>query len=222
MNPRAWLAALWAFSAIAVCGAEIPVSEPESVGMSTERLLRIDAAMQRHIDAGNIQGAVTAIARRGKVVHFKAHGLMDVEAERPMSRDAIFIMMSSTKPILGVAAMMMIEEGLIRPNDPVSKYIPEFADMQVAVLKDPADKDISPFRVDRRDLPEHRLVPAATPITIEHLLTHTSGVGKRRLGDGPVAPRRAGDVGQRHPHAWHRGVGLPAWIALDLQRRNRT
>ncbi|MDE0190305.1 MAG: serine hydrolase, partial [Gammaproteobacteria bacterium] len=182
MNLRAWLGAICAFSTIAVCGAEIPVAEPESVGMSTERLLRIDAAMQRHIDAGNIQGAVTAVARRGKVVHFKAHGLMDVEAERPMSRDAIFIMMSSTKPILGVAAMMMIEEGLIRPNDPVSKYIPEFADMQVAVLKDPADEDISPFRVDRRNLPEHRLVPAETPITIKHLLTHTSGLASGGLG----------------------------------------
>ena len=182
MNLRTWLGALCAFSAVAVCGAEIPVAEPESVGMSTERLLRIDAAMQRHIDAGNIQGAVTAVARRGKVVHFKAHGLMDVEADRPMARDAIFIMMSSTKPILGVAAMMMIEEGLIRPNDPVSKYIPEFADMQVAVLKDPADEDISPFRVDRRNLPEHRLVPAETPITIKHLLTHTSGLASGGLG----------------------------------------
>lgn len=182
MNPRAWLGALCAFYTIAVCGAEIPVAEPESVDMSTERLVRIDAAMQRHIDAGNIQGAVTAVARRGKVVHFKAHGLMDVEAERPMSRDAIFIMMSSTKPVLGVAAMMMIEEGLIRPNDPVSKYIPEFADMQVAVLKDPADEDVSPFRIDRRNLPEHRLVPAETPITIKHLLTHTSGLASGGLG----------------------------------------
>ncbi|MCY3837105.1 MAG: serine hydrolase [Gammaproteobacteria bacterium] len=188
MRLRAWLGALWGFSAIAVCGAEIPVAEPESVGMSTERLLRIDAAMQRHIDAGNIQGAVTAVARRGKVVHFKAHGLMDVEAERPMSRDAIFIMMSSTKPILGVAAMMMIEEGLIRPNDPVSKYIPEFADMQVAVLKDPSDKDISPFRVDRRNPPEHRLVPAEAPITIKHLLTHTSGLATGGLGTAQSRP----------------------------------
>ena len=188
MNARAWLAALGAFSAIALGGAEIPVAEPESVGMSAERLLRIDAAMQQHIDAGNIQGAVTAVARRGKVAHFKAHGMMDVEAERPMERDAIFIMMSSTKPILGVAAMMMIEEGLIRPNDPVSKYIPEFADMQVAVLKEPADENISPFRIDRRNPPEHRLVPAEMPITIEHLLTHTSGLASGGLGTAQSRP----------------------------------
>ena len=182
MRLKTGLAALWAFSAVAIHGGEIPVGEAESVGMSTERLARIDTAMQRHIDAGDIQGAVTAVARRGKVVHFKAHGLMDVEAERPMARDAVFIMMSSTKPVLGVAAMMMIEEGLIRPNDPVEKYIPEFADMQVAVLAEPADEDISPFRVDRENPPAHRLVPAETPITIQHLLTHTSGLASGGLG----------------------------------------
>lgn len=188
MRPGAWVAAFWAVLPIAVRAAEIPVAEPESVGMSAERLLRIDTAMQRHIDAGDIQGAVTAVARRGKVVHFQAHGLMDVEAERPMQRDAIFIMMSSTKPILGVAAMMMIEEGLIRPNDPVAKYIPEFADMQVAVLKEPADENVSPYRVDRRNPPEHRLVAAETPITIEHLLTHTSGLASGGLGSAVSTP----------------------------------
>ena len=170
-----------AISAVAVCGGEIPVAEPESVGLSTERLQRIDAAMQRHIDAGKIQGAVTAVARRGRAVHFKSHGLIDVEAERPMPRDAIFVMASSTKPVLGVAAMILIDEGLIRPSDPVEKYIPEFADMQVAVLADPADKDI-PLKVNRLNPPAHRLVPAQTPITIEHLLTHTSGLVSGGLG----------------------------------------
>ena len=176
------LAAAWAFA------AEIPTAEAESVGMSTERLLRIDTAMQRHIEAGDIQGAVTAVARRGKVVHFKAHGLMDVDAGRPMAEDAVFIMMSSTKPVLGVAAMMMIEEGLIRPNDPVSDYIPEFAEMQVAVLAEPADEDVSPFGVDRENLPDHRLVAAETPITIEHLLTHTSGLASGGLGSAVSPP----------------------------------
>ena len=182
MRLRTAIAACWALAAATVWGGEIPVVEAESVGMSTERLLRIDSAMRRHIDSGDIQGAVTAVARRGKLVHFKTHGLMDVEAERPMAEDAIFIMMSSTKPVLGVAAMMMIEEGLIRPNDPVSKYIPEFEDMQVAVLAEPADEDVSPYRVDRENLPAHRLVPAETPITIEHLLTHTSGLASGGLG----------------------------------------
>ncbi len=150
--------------------------------MSTERLQQIDAAMQRHIDAGKIQGAMTAVARRGRVVHFEAHGLIDVEAERPMPQDAIFVMASSTKPVLGVAAMILIDEGRIHPSDPVEKYIPEFANMQVAVLAEPADKDISPLKVNRRNPPAHRLVPAQTPITIEHLLTHTSGLVSGGLG----------------------------------------
>ena len=168
--------------AVTAASAEIPVADAESVGMSTVRLNRIDTAMQRHIDAGKIQGAVTALARRGKVVHFEAHGLMDVEAERPMAKDAIFIMMSSTKAVLGVAAMMMIEEGLIRPSDPVGNFIPELADMQVAVLNEPADVDISPLQVKGKNPPAHRLVPAKTPITIHHLLTHTSGLMSGGLG----------------------------------------
>lgn len=162
--------------------AEIDTATPESVGMSSERLLRIHTAMQRHIDAGNIQGAVTVVARRGKVVHFETHGLMDIEQDRPMAKDAIFRMASSTKPILAVAVMMLIEEGLLRPTDEISKYIPEFEDMQVAVLKEPADEDISPFFVNRDQVPEHRLVPAERPITIQHLLTHTSGLASSGLG----------------------------------------
>ena len=116
----------------------------EEVGMSTERLERINTAMQRHIEAGTIQGAVTAVARRGKLVHLETHGLMSVPKNRPMQDDSLFIMMSSTKPVLGVAAMMLVEEGLIRPTDPISKWFPEFAEMQVAVLRDPVDEDISP------------------------------------------------------------------------------
>ena len=91
-------------------------------------------------------------------------------------------MASTTKPVLGVAAMILIDEGRIHPSDPVEKYIPEFANMQVAVLAEPADKDISPLKVNRRNPPAHRLVPAQTPITIEHLLTHTSGLVSGGLG----------------------------------------
>ncbi|MFP6824865.1 MAG: serine hydrolase domain-containing protein [Pseudohongiellaceae bacterium] len=88
--------------------AEIPTATPEEVGMWSARLQRINTVIQRHIDAGDIQGAVTVVARRGKLVHFETHGLMDVENDRAMQDDSIFIMMSSTKPLLGVAAMMMI------------------------------------------------------------------------------------------------------------------
>jgi len=155
----------------------------EEVGMSTERLERINTVVERHIAAGNIQGAVTAVARRGKLVHFQAHGLMDVDNNRSMQEDNLFIMMSSTKPVLGVAAMMMIEEGLIRPTDPVTKWLPEFGNMQVAVLADSVDENISPMRVDPRgEIPEYRLVPAHRDITIHDLLTHTSGLVSGGLG----------------------------------------
>ncbi len=109
------------------------MASPEDVGMSSERLLEIDAVIKRHVDTGEIQGAVTAVARRGKVVHFEAYGLMDTDRGRPMEKNAIFRMASSSKPVLGVAAMMMVEEGLFDPADEVAEYLPEFGDMQVAV-----------------------------------------------------------------------------------------
>ena len=183
-----------------VCSAlslaqDIPWADSaEEVGMSSERLERINGVIQRHIDAGNIQGAVTAVARRGKLVHFESHGLMDVPNNRPMGDDSLFIMMSSTKPVLGVAAMMLIEEGRIRPTDPVSKWIPEFAEMQVAVLRQPLDQNISPMRVDPEDIPPYRLVPAARQITIHDLLTHTSGLASGGLGSAITA---AGGIGER-------------------------
>lgn len=175
-----------------VQAGEIPTTTPEKVGMSSERLERINDVMQRHIEAGDIQGGITIVARRGKIVHYETHGLMDVEKGRAMEKDAIFRMASSTKPMLGVAAMMMIEQGLIRPRDEVSLYIPEFADMMVAVLADPADEDISPIRVGRREVPEHRLVPADRPITIQHLLTHTSGLMSSGLGSAVAGRGRRG------------------------------
>ena len=97
-------------------------------------------------------------------------------------------MASSTDPVLGVAAMILIDEGLIRPSDPVEKYIPEFRNMQVAVLADPADKDTVPLKVNRRNPLAHRLVPAQTPILIEHLLTHTSGLVSGGLGTLETPP----------------------------------
>ena len=173
---------------------KMPMAKPESVGMSTDGLSRIDEVMQAHIDAGRIQGAVTAVARRGKVVHFSTHGKMDVVKDRAMERDAIFYMASSTKPVIAVAAMTLIDEGLISPGDPVSKFIPEFADLKVAVLDGPtADagtKQIKPkeklkgkSKADfSKEVPKHRLVPLDTPVTIHHLLTHTSGLMSGGLG----------------------------------------
>jgi CubicO group peptidase (beta-lactamase class C family) len=195
---------------------EIPTAIPEQVGMSSEILLRIDTVMQKYIDAGKIQGAVAVVARRGKVAYFKAHGLMDVELDRVMEQDAIFRMASSSKPVLGVAAMMMIEEGLIDPADEVAKYIPEFKDMQVAVLKEPGDKDVSPQWLKKGQVPEHRLVPAERLITIHHLLTHTSGLASSGLGSavstvkGPAPKETLADHAPRY-----------ATMALDFQPGTR-
>ncbi|HAG72455.1 MAG TPA: hypothetical protein DCL66_09675, partial [Gammaproteobacteria bacterium] len=171
--------------------ADIASATPEDVGMSSKRLQRITTVMQRHMEAGDIQGAVTIVARKGKLVHFETHGLLDVDNKRPMQDDSLFIMMSSTKPILGVATMMMIEEGLLRPEDKVSKYIPEFADMQVAVLADSVE-DVSPYRVDPQNAPAHRLVPAHREITIHDLLTHTSGLVSGGLGTAIQDRKRRG------------------------------
>ena len=196
----------------ALSADEIPTASPEDVGMSSERLLEIDAVMKRHIDSGEIQGAVTAVARRGKVVHFKAYGLMDVGRARPMEKDSIFRMASSSKPVLGVAAMIMIEEGRFRPADEVAEYLPEFADMQVAVLKEPPDEDVSLAFAAPGQAPEHRLVPARRRITIHDLLTHTSGLGSYGLG---TAVAGLPNVGPEDTLATR--VPLYASMPLDFQ-----
>ena len=207
---------LAAAASTALPAQEIPTASPEDVGMSSERVRDIDAVMKRHIDAGEIQGAVTAVARRGKVVHFEAYGLMDVERDRPMEKDAIFRMASSSKPVLGVAAMMMVEEGLFDPADEVAKYLPEFANVRVAVLREPADEDLSPEFVVPGQEPEYRLVPAERPITIHDLLTHTAGLGSYGLG---TAVAKLPNVGPDDTLASR--VPLYAAMPLDFQPGSR-
>lgn len=169
---------------------KMPMAKAESVGMSTEVLSRIDEMMQEQIDAGRIQGGATIVARRGKVVHFSTHGEMDVEKGRAMEPDALFIMASSAKPVIGVATLVLVDEGLISLNDPLSKFIPEFANQKVAVPAKSANgngkKEWSKGKGDNKGRgkanmgkggdPEQHLVPVKTPLTIHHLLTHTSGL----------------------------------------------
>jgi len=145
----------------------LPMAEPEEVGMSSERLSRIRPAMQRYIDRNMVPGVVSLVARQGRVVHLDAIGFRDVEAGAPMQTDTIFRIASMTKPITSVALMMLYEEGHFLLSDPVSKWIPEFAEPRVAE------------RVPRNEFRGEpwRLVPAARPISIRHLLTHTSGLG---------------------------------------------
>ena len=126
--------------------AATPTARPEDVGLSSERLHRINELIQRHIDAGTFSGAVTLVARQGRVVHLEAQGLMDIESRKAMQKDAIFRIMSMTKPVVGVSIMMMIEEGKVRLTDPVSKFIPEMKDLKVAVAMTPTGPPPPPNR----------------------------------------------------------------------------
>jgi CubicO group peptidase (beta-lactamase class C family) len=156
---------------------DAPSGKPEDIGMSSERLRRIHEAIQRHIDTGEISGAVTLVARRGRLVHFEAHGLMDIESKRPMQKDAIFRIASMSKPITGVAVMMMLEEGKIRLNDPVSRFLPEFKNSKVAV--------------PRGNSGEFYEVPVDRELTIRDLLTHTNGLMTGGIGSKAGPPRPA-------------------------------
>jgi CubicO group peptidase (beta-lactamase class C family) len=147
--------------------ASVQTAKPEQTGFSSERLARIHDMVQRHIDAHDISGAVTLVARNGKVAHFEAHGLADIETKKPMSRDSLFWIMSMTKPVVGTSVLMMMEEGKLRLTDPVSKFIPEFRGMKVAVIED---------RPARGTPPLFYTVPATREITIQDLLTHVGGL----------------------------------------------
>ena len=108
----------------ATLAGSLPTAKPEDVGLSSERLARIGPAMQKHVDAGEIAGVVTLVARRGRIVHFEAHGYSDIAKRTPMRTDHIFGLASSSKPITAVAILMLVESGDVRLNDPVSRLSP--------------------------------------------------------------------------------------------------
>jgi CubicO group peptidase (beta-lactamase class C family) len=187
---------------IAGAGAVSSAGKAEDVGMSTERLGRIREAVKRQIDSGALPGAVTLVARRGKIAHFEAHGLLDVESKKPMPRDAIFRLASMSKPITAAAVMMLLEEGKIRLNDPVSRYIPEFANARVAVARPgraggqggPAPAGRGGAAAGRGAPAPIDVVTANRDITIRDLLTHTSGLMSGGLGNGQAPQRGDGDT----------------------------
>ncbi len=155
------LFAIVAAACLSLFGQGLPTASPETVGLSAERLDRIGAAVQRAIDDNRISGAVTLVARKGRVAWFKAQGSMDKEARKAMQPDAIFRICSMTKPITSTAVMMLYEDGRFLLSDPVSKYLPEFKNPKMLVK--PASGQ--PYTI-----------PANAEITIKHLLTHTSGL----------------------------------------------
>ncbi|HJN42981.1 MAG: serine hydrolase [Acidobacteria bacterium] len=148
---------------------------PTSVGLSEERLDRLAAIVQGYVDDQAIAGAVTLVARRGRQAHIRAYGMADREAGTPMRPDNIFRIASMTKPITSVAVLMLYEEGHFKLNDPIGQYLPALASLDVLTASDDGDTFMR--------------VPAERPVTIRHLLTHTSGIGYRFLGDLGGTPR---------------------------------
>ena len=143
----------------------LPRAKPESVGMSSERLARLDKVLLADIERGRLPGAVIAVARRGKLVYYRAYGHLDKEAGVKMTTDAIFSIASMTKPMAAVATLSLYERGLVRIDDPISTYLPEFGKAQVAILKKGEGGESS-----------FDTVPAVRPVTVQDLLRHTSGL----------------------------------------------
>ena len=156
-------------------GAATPTVRPEEVGLSADRLKRVTELMQRLIDSKTFSGAVTLVARNGRIAHFEAQGLMDLESKTPMPKDAIFRIMSMTKPVVGVSVMMLVEEGKIRLTDPVGKFIAELQNLRVTVPNSDGVTAAAPSGAVSAPQPG-RIVDAARPITVRDLLTHTAGL----------------------------------------------
>lgn len=147
--------------------ALVQAASPESVGFSSERLKRLDAAMQKVVDDGRVPGMTTLLMRHGKVVEFKTYGEARLGDGQAMPKDEIFRIYSMSKPITGVAMMILFEEGKWRLDDPVTRYIPELKDLKV--MKIDADG-------------KQTLVPVERPPTMRELMSHTAGFGYG-LGD---------------------------------------
>ena len=160
MEPRPLLS----LAAVVVAGlvtasaqADLPFAKAETVGMSSKRLERINAFIKNYVGTNQIAGAVTLVARKGKIVHFESQGWRSKEDNQPMEKDAIFSLASMTKPIVSTALMMLWEDGTFMLDDPIAKWLPSYANKQVL---DPLTG---------------RRVPAR-PVTVRHVLTHTSGL----------------------------------------------
>ena len=143
---------------------DLPMAQPESVGVSSSRLDRLTKSMQRYIDSDKLAGTVSLIARKGKIIHLEPQGYKSKETREEMTEDTIFFIMSMTKPIVSAALMMLYEEGHFLLTDPISDWIPELQGKQVIM-----ENEFGTYRV-----PPHR------PINFRHVLSHTSGLDPNR------------------------------------------
>ena len=143
----------------------LETATPEQLGMSSARLERIAEALKKEVSDGKLPGAVVIVARKGKIVYSGATGFQDKAANKPMAANSIFRIYSMTKPLVSVAAMMLVEDGVIQLTDPVSKFLPAFKDMQVSVASTGADGKAA-----------FTNVAAAKPIIVQDLLRHSAGL----------------------------------------------
>ncbi|MDT8429221.1 MAG: serine hydrolase domain-containing protein [Pseudomonadales bacterium] len=155
------------FSAAQAQGDNLSYADPESVGMSSAALARLDPLLQSYVDSGELVGVVSMVARKGEVVHFKEFGTLNRDTGQEMEKDSLFRIYSMTKPITTVAAMMLYEEGKLQLTDPVAKYLPELADLK-AMSSGGA------------------MVAPARPMTVQMLMSHTSGLTYGVFGDTVV------------------------------------
>ena len=167
------IASLAAFTVSPAMAAvhDLPTASAESEGMSAERLARLSAGMKELVDSGRLAGVVTMVSRHGKVVEFDAAGKRDIAANAPMQKDSIFRIYSMSKPITGVAMMILFEDGKWQLNDPVAKYIPEFAKLKV-YSTDPNGNVVMKDQVH--------------PVTMRELMSHTGGFTYGFIGNTPV------------------------------------
>ena len=152
-----------AVAAWSLAAQPLPVAKPETVGMSSQKLAKIGQVLKKEVDDGSFRGAVVMVARKGKLVYQDAVGMQTPSAK--MTRDSIFRIYSMTKPLVSVAAMMLVEDGTIQLTDPVSKYLPGFDKLQVSVPVKNAEGQTS-----------YTLVPQERQMTVQDLLRHTSGL----------------------------------------------
>lgn len=162
-------------AAPALLAQALPGARPEELGFSGERLARVGRWMEDEVAARRIPGAVVMVVRNGKVAYARSVGVQDPGAQRPMARDSIFRIYSMSKPIVSVAAMMMVEEGKLLLEAPVSRYIPSFANLKVGVEK-----------TDASGAKTLELVPVRRQMTVQDLLRHTSGLTYGFFGDSLV------------------------------------
>jgi CubicO group peptidase (beta-lactamase class C family) len=159
-------------SRVASANSEITETKPELVGFSSERLAKLDDGLKSIVDAKQLAGAVWVLARHGKIVEEKSYGYADLAGQKPMQKDAIVRIYSMTKPITGIAMMMLYEEGKWKPSDPIARYIPEFRDLKVF---SGVDKDGKPT-----------FEPAGHAPTMGELMSHTAGFTYGVFGATPV------------------------------------